>query len=267
MDAEQASEGKIENIETRFLLSFRVRTSAYFHIRVSNGLWAANNYPLVRNTRIHATIIVLLSICFFRSFRIFNLYFVILVLFLCCRSHRRCAVNQKIIKLVLFTALAIGTAAAAVRQQKPQLTTIRGAEERDRRCPLHFDNQKIVFYPHETDCTQYYLCAENGTLVELQCPNGLEFDADFSVRLCSIFFFFFRPLEWINRSRRPPRSNKVEQSDWKYFCFFSGLPKNRFVFGQMVRAAVIPSTTSIVTKYGCVMLSQCKTIIIIIIGR
>lgn len=34
------------------------------------------------------------------------------------------------------------------------------------------------------------------------------------------FFFFFRPLEWINRSRRPPRSNKVEQSDWKYLCFF-----------------------------------------------
>lgn len=111
-------------------------------------------------------------------------------------SPWRCAVNQKIIKLVFFTALAIGTASAAVKQQTPQLV-----EQRDRRCPLHFDNQKIVFYPHESDCTRYYLCAENGTLVDLECPRGLEFDADYSVRtthsntlVFPLFRFWF---DWI----------------------------------------------------------------------
>lgn len=199
MDAERASVGrikKIKNIGTRFFLfrcSFLIRTSAYFHTCVPNwqrtiihsfGIYAS--MPQYNCSFINLFPSIISDFQFIFCFSGF-------VFFSCCWSHRRCAVNQKIIKLVFFTALAIGTAAGAVRQQKPQLATTSGADERDRRCPLQFDNQKIVFYPHETDCTQYYLCAENGTLVELQCPSGLEFDADFSVRFCSILIS--RPLE------------------------------------------------------------------------
>lgn len=92
--------------------------------------------------------------------------------------NRLSAVNQKIIKLLCFAALTIGTNAAV---EQPSATN--GTEvQRNQRCPLHFDSQRLVSYPHETDCNRYYLCAENGTLAAMQCPNELEFDADFSVR-------------------------------------------------------------------------------------
>lgn len=142
-------------------------------------------------------------------------------------KRRWCAVNQKIIKLVFFTALAIGMA-AAVKQQKPQLTT-HGVEERDRRCPLHFDNRKIAFYPHETDCTRYYICAENGTLVDFACPNGLEFDADYSVRTIhththilrtNVHLFLCLSIR-LNRAQQVCATRKQSgKSDWKYFSFF-----------------------------------------------
>lgn len=148
------------------------------------------------------------------------------------------------LKSVFFTALAIGLA-AAVKQQKPQLTA-HGVEARDRRCPLEFDNQNAILYPHETDGTRYYICVENGTLVTLRCPDGMEFDEYFSVRIHTHtraripLFAAFDLIE----------SNAVEacraQTEWKIRLkyFFVVSLKNRFAFGQMTTATAATALSS-----------------------
>lgn len=68
------------------------------------------------------------------------------------------------------------------QKQKPQLTQV----EYDPRCPLQFTHDKAIIYPHEYDCKRYYLCAENGTLIEIECSNGLEFDNNLYV--CTVSF-------------------------------------------------------------------------------
>lgn len=52
---------------------------------------------------------------------------------------------------------------------------------RDPRCPVQQDDEFALLYPHDRNCSKYYSCLSNGTLAEMECKDGLEFDHDLKV--------------------------------------------------------------------------------------
>ncbi|XP_035904410.1 peritrophin-1-like [Anopheles stephensi] len=43
-------------------------------------------------------------------------------------------------------------------------------------CPAEYDPDHMVYTPHETDCTKYYICDPHGVELEQRCPSGLHWN-------------------------------------------------------------------------------------------
>lgn len=44
-------------------------------------------------------------------------------------------------------------------------------------CPLYNNPSELIFQPHSTECSTYYMCA-NGELMERQCWGGMHWDRE-----------------------------------------------------------------------------------------
>lgn len=61
------------------------------------------------------------------------------------------------------------------------ILTVAWAAPRDPRCPYENEDDTARLIPHESDCEKFYTCHANGTLIEMQCKDELEFDPELLV--------------------------------------------------------------------------------------
>lgn len=61
------------------------------------------------------------------------------------------------------------------------LATVVLSVPTDPRCPLEHKPDSAVLYEHNDNCNKFYMCLSNRTIVERNCPAGLQFDVDSSV--------------------------------------------------------------------------------------
>ncbi|XP_049297564.1 peritrophin-1-like [Anopheles funestus] len=54
--------------------------------------------------------------------------------------------------------------------------TPQQAPEPSPNCPEEYDPDHMVYIPHETDCTKYYICDPYGVELEQTCPSDLHWN-------------------------------------------------------------------------------------------